>query len=45
MEDLTEDRLHVTIHRAVGDTTDEVRHVTLTGFGERWAGVGLGAPV
>jgi tRNA threonylcarbamoyladenosine biosynthesis protein TsaE len=43
VEDLTEDRLHVTIHRAVGDTTDEVRHVTLAGLGERWAGVHLGA--
>jgi tRNA threonylcarbamoyladenosine biosynthesis protein TsaE len=27
----------VQIHRAVGDTVDEVRHVTLTGLGERWA--------
>ncbi|MFF3915347.1 tRNA (adenosine(37)-N6)-threonylcarbamoyltransferase complex ATPase subunit type 1 TsaE [Streptomyces sp. NPDC001852] len=41
VEELTEDRLQVLIHRAVGDTTDEVRHVTLTGLGERWAGVGL----
>ncbi|MFV0134173.1 tRNA (adenosine(37)-N6)-threonylcarbamoyltransferase complex ATPase subunit type 1 TsaE [Streptomyces sp. HMX87] len=41
-EELTEDRLQLVIHRAVGDTTDEVRHVTLTGVGERWAGVGLG---
>jgi tRNA threonylcarbamoyladenosine biosynthesis protein TsaE len=45
VEDLTEDRLHVTIHRAVGDTTDEVRHVTLMGFGPRWSGVELGAPL
>ncbi|MGW7525343.1 tRNA (adenosine(37)-N6)-threonylcarbamoyltransferase complex ATPase subunit type 1 TsaE [Streptomyces sp. NPDC054783] len=37
VEELTEDRLQVVIHRAVGDTTDEVRHVTLTGLGERWA--------
>ncbi|WP_030811754.1 tRNA (adenosine(37)-N6)-threonylcarbamoyltransferase complex ATPase subunit type 1 TsaE [Streptomyces sp. NRRL F-2799] len=37
VEDLTDDRLEILIHRAVGDTTDEVRHVTLTGLGERWA--------
>ncbi|MER6071856.1 tRNA (adenosine(37)-N6)-threonylcarbamoyltransferase complex ATPase subunit type 1 TsaE [Streptomyces sp. NPDC001817] len=41
VEELTEDRLQVLIHRAVGDTTDEVRHVTLTGLGERWADAGL----
>ena len=40
-EELTEDRLHVVIHRSVGDTTDEVRHVTLTGVGQRWATVDL----
>ncbi|CAL9487202.1 tRNA (adenosine(37)-N6)-threonylcarbamoyltransferase complex ATPase subunit type 1 TsaE [Streptomyces sp. enrichment culture] len=37
VEELTEDRLRVRIERAVGDTTDEVRHVTVTGLGERWA--------
>ncbi|MBL1081470.1 tRNA (adenosine(37)-N6)-threonylcarbamoyltransferase complex ATPase subunit type 1 TsaE [Streptomyces actinomycinicus] len=37
VEELTEERLQVVIHRAVGDTTDEVRHVTLTGLGERWS--------
>jgi tRNA threonylcarbamoyladenosine biosynthesis protein TsaE len=37
VEELTEDRLQVVIHRAVGDTSDEVRHVTLTGIGQRWA--------
>ncbi|GGP93206.1 tRNA (adenosine(37)-N6)-threonylcarbamoyltransferase complex ATPase subunit type 1 TsaE [Streptomyces pseudogriseolus] len=42
VEELTEDRLHVVIHRAVGDTTDEVRHVTVRGMGARWAGAGLG---
>lgn len=42
VEELTDDRLHVVIHRAVGDTTDEVRHVTVTGLGERWATVDLG---
>ncbi|MFH8291461.1 MULTISPECIES: tRNA (adenosine(37)-N6)-threonylcarbamoyltransferase complex ATPase subunit type 1 TsaE [unclassified Streptomyces] len=41
VEELTDDRLHVVIHRAVGDTTDEVREVTLTGLGERWAGADL----
>ncbi|MFC3578294.1 tRNA (adenosine(37)-N6)-threonylcarbamoyltransferase complex ATPase subunit type 1 TsaE [Streptomyces yaanensis] len=41
VEDLTDDRLHVVIHRAVGDTTDEVRHVTLTGLGQRWTTVDL----
>ncbi|WKX19216.1 MULTISPECIES: tRNA (adenosine(37)-N6)-threonylcarbamoyltransferase complex ATPase subunit type 1 TsaE [unclassified Streptomyces] len=37
VEELTEDRLRVRIDRAVGDTTDEVRHVTVTGRGERWS--------
>ncbi|MFF9766900.1 tRNA (adenosine(37)-N6)-threonylcarbamoyltransferase complex ATPase subunit type 1 TsaE [Streptomyces sp. NPDC014636] len=51
VEELTEDRLQVVIHRTVGDAasgdtpepagTDEVRHVTLTGMGERWADAGL----
>ncbi|MFF3452966.1 tRNA (adenosine(37)-N6)-threonylcarbamoyltransferase complex ATPase subunit type 1 TsaE [Streptomyces sp. NPDC002730] len=39
VEDLTEDRLHVLIHRVVGDTDDDRREVTLTGFGARWAQV------
>lgn len=43
VEGLTEDRLHVTIHRAVGDTTDEVRQVRLAGAGRRWAQVDLAA--
>lgn len=42
VEELTEDRLHVAVHRAVGDTSDEVRHVSLTGIGPRWAAVDLG---
>ncbi|MDR3080797.1 MAG: tRNA (adenosine(37)-N6)-threonylcarbamoyltransferase complex ATPase subunit type 1 TsaE [Streptomyces sp.] len=42
VEELTDDRLNVIIHRAVGDTTDEMRTVTLTGFGRRWATVDLG---
>lgn len=41
VEELTEERLQLVIHRAVGDTTDEVRHVTVTGLGERWADVDL----
>ena len=42
VEELTDDRLHVLIHRAVGDTTDEVRHVVVRGVGKRWGAVGLG---
>jgi tRNA threonylcarbamoyladenosine biosynthesis protein TsaE len=41
VEDLSEDRLHVVIHRVVGNTDDERRTVTLTGIGERWADAGL----
>ncbi|MFB7332485.1 tRNA (adenosine(37)-N6)-threonylcarbamoyltransferase complex ATPase subunit type 1 TsaE [Streptomyces adustus] len=41
VEELTDERLQVRIHRAVGDTTDEVRHVTVTGLGERWNTVDL----
>ncbi|MGW5739481.1 MULTISPECIES: tRNA (adenosine(37)-N6)-threonylcarbamoyltransferase complex ATPase subunit type 1 TsaE [Streptomyces] len=37
VEELSDDRLRVVIDRTVGDTTDEVREVTLTGVGERWA--------
>ncbi|MER5259665.1 MULTISPECIES: tRNA (adenosine(37)-N6)-threonylcarbamoyltransferase complex ATPase subunit type 1 TsaE [unclassified Streptomyces] len=37
VEELSDDRLHVVIDRAVGDTTDEVREVALTGVGTRWA--------
>ncbi|QEU92401.1 tRNA (adenosine(37)-N6)-threonylcarbamoyltransferase complex ATPase subunit type 1 TsaE [Streptomyces kanamyceticus] len=37
VEELSDDRLRVVIDRAVGDTTDEVREVTLTGLGTRWA--------
>ncbi|MFE5395244.1 tRNA (adenosine(37)-N6)-threonylcarbamoyltransferase complex ATPase subunit type 1 TsaE [Streptomyces sp. NPDC056568] len=42
VEELTEDRLQLRIERAVGDTTDEVRHVTLTGVGGRWSTADLG---
>ncbi|MFF4837116.1 tRNA (adenosine(37)-N6)-threonylcarbamoyltransferase complex ATPase subunit type 1 TsaE [Streptomyces sp. NPDC001315] len=41
VEELTDERLQVQIHRAVGDTTDEVRHVTVTGLGTRWETVDL----
>ncbi|MEU3740665.1 MULTISPECIES: tRNA (adenosine(37)-N6)-threonylcarbamoyltransferase complex ATPase subunit type 1 TsaE [unclassified Streptomyces] len=37
VEELSDDRLRVVIDRTVGDTTDEVREVTLTGVGTRWA--------
>ncbi|MFD6277981.1 tRNA (adenosine(37)-N6)-threonylcarbamoyltransferase complex ATPase subunit type 1 TsaE [Streptomyces sp. NPDC060209] len=40
VEELSEDRLRVVIDRAVGDTDDERRTVTLVGIGERWAGLG-----
>jgi tRNA threonylcarbamoyladenosine biosynthesis protein TsaE len=53
VEELTDDRLSLVIHRAVGTVssrgttpgspeTDEVRHVTVTGLGARWAAVELG---
>ncbi|MET7357488.1 tRNA (adenosine(37)-N6)-threonylcarbamoyltransferase complex ATPase subunit type 1 TsaE [Streptomyces sp. NPDC005562] len=41
VEELSDDRLHVVIDRATGDTTDEVREVTLTGLGQRWADADL----
>jgi tRNA threonylcarbamoyladenosine biosynthesis protein TsaE len=41
VEDLSDDRLQVLIHRMVGDTDDDRREVTLTGFGARWAMVDL----
>ncbi|MFB6502239.1 MULTISPECIES: tRNA (adenosine(37)-N6)-threonylcarbamoyltransferase complex ATPase subunit type 1 TsaE [unclassified Streptomyces] len=39
VEELSDDRLHVVIDRAVGDTDDERREVTLIGIGARWAGL------
>ncbi|MGW2085479.1 tRNA (adenosine(37)-N6)-threonylcarbamoyltransferase complex ATPase subunit type 1 TsaE [Streptomyces sp. NPDC001880] len=39
VEELSEDRLQVVIDRAVGDTDDERREVTLVGIGARWAGL------
>ncbi|MFF0158792.1 tRNA (adenosine(37)-N6)-threonylcarbamoyltransferase complex ATPase subunit type 1 TsaE [Streptomyces sp. NPDC005263] len=52
VEELTDDRLEVLIHRTVGTAPapganpgtaepDEVRHVTVTGRGERWKAVDL----
>ncbi len=55
VEELSDDRLHVVIGRAVGadapggpegapeDDVDDVREVTVTGLGPRWAGTGLPA--
>ncbi|WP_028812342.1 tRNA (adenosine(37)-N6)-threonylcarbamoyltransferase complex ATPase subunit type 1 TsaE [Streptomyces flavidovirens] len=43
VEELSDDRLHVVIHRAVGDCDDDVRHVTVHGIGARWAGEDLAA--
>ncbi|WP_432085700.1 tRNA (adenosine(37)-N6)-threonylcarbamoyltransferase complex ATPase subunit type 1 TsaE [Streptomyces sp. bgisy095] len=43
VEELTDDRLHVLIHRVTGDTDDDRRTVLLRGVGERWAGEELGA--
>ncbi|MEU3980263.1 tRNA (adenosine(37)-N6)-threonylcarbamoyltransferase complex ATPase subunit type 1 TsaE [Streptomyces sp. NPDC026672] len=54
VEELTDDRLQVVIHRTVGTVAsrgadpgpagaDEVRHVTLTGLGRRWADADLGS--
>ncbi|MHC5259705.1 tRNA (adenosine(37)-N6)-threonylcarbamoyltransferase complex ATPase subunit type 1 TsaE [Streptomyces sp. UC4497] len=43
VEELSDDRLHVIIDRATGDTTDEVRVVTFNGIGERWAEADLGS--
>lgn len=39
VEELSDDRLQVFIGRAVGDTDDERRTVTLVGVGARWAGL------
>ncbi|MGX1883478.1 tRNA (adenosine(37)-N6)-threonylcarbamoyltransferase complex ATPase subunit type 1 TsaE [Streptomyces sp. NPDC055287] len=43
VEELSDDRLHVVIHRAVGDAADDVRQVTVSGIGARWAGEDLAA--
>jgi tRNA threonylcarbamoyladenosine biosynthesis protein TsaE len=41
VEELSDDRLHVVIDRATGDTDDDVRKVRLDGIGARWADAGL----
>ncbi|MDG4864845.1 tRNA (adenosine(37)-N6)-threonylcarbamoyltransferase complex ATPase subunit type 1 TsaE [Streptomyces sp. T-3] len=43
VEELSDDRLHVLIERATGDTDDDVRQVTLVGIGGRWAAADLAA--
>ncbi|MFI7383141.1 tRNA (adenosine(37)-N6)-threonylcarbamoyltransferase complex ATPase subunit type 1 TsaE [Streptomyces sp. NPDC049813] len=43
VEELSDDRLHVLIDRATGDTSDDVRVVTLHGIGERWTAADLPA--
>ncbi|KOX22846.1 MULTISPECIES: tRNA (adenosine(37)-N6)-threonylcarbamoyltransferase complex ATPase subunit type 1 TsaE [unclassified Streptomyces] len=43
VEELTDDRLHVLIHRVTGDTEDDRRTVVLRGVGARWTGEDLGA--
>jgi tRNA threonylcarbamoyladenosine biosynthesis protein TsaE len=42
VEELTDERLQILIHRAVGGTVDEVRHMTVSGIGPRWAAADLG---
>jgi tRNA threonylcarbamoyladenosine biosynthesis protein TsaE len=42
VEELSEARLHVVIRRPVGEDGD-LRDVTVTGFGARWAGEDLSA--
>ncbi|MFF3427400.1 tRNA (adenosine(37)-N6)-threonylcarbamoyltransferase complex ATPase subunit type 1 TsaE [Streptomyces sp. NPDC002602] len=43
VEELSDDRLHVVIARAVGheEVLDDVRQVTVRGIGSRWADAGL----
>ncbi|MFD3996445.1 tRNA (adenosine(37)-N6)-threonylcarbamoyltransferase complex ATPase subunit type 1 TsaE [Streptomyces sp. NPDC058583] len=42
VEELTDDRLHLLIHRVTGDTDDDRRTVVLRGIGPRWADEDLG---
>ncbi|MDX2559902.1 tRNA (adenosine(37)-N6)-threonylcarbamoyltransferase complex ATPase subunit type 1 TsaE [Streptomyces sp. TX20-6-3] len=42
VEELTDDRLHLLIHRVTGDTDDDRRTVVLRGIGPRWAEEDLG---
>ncbi|MCX5385082.1 tRNA (adenosine(37)-N6)-threonylcarbamoyltransferase complex ATPase subunit type 1 TsaE [Streptomyces sp. NBC_00083] len=41
VEELSDNRLQVLIDRAVGESDDDRRTVTVTGIGARWAGAGL----
>ncbi|MET9363258.1 tRNA (adenosine(37)-N6)-threonylcarbamoyltransferase complex ATPase subunit type 1 TsaE [Streptomyces sp. NPDC006632] len=41
VEELSDDRLQVLIDRAVGESDDDRRTVTVTGIGSRWAGAGV----
>ncbi|MFI8926514.1 tRNA (adenosine(37)-N6)-threonylcarbamoyltransferase complex ATPase subunit type 1 TsaE [Streptomyces sp. NPDC053474] len=41
VEELSDDRLHLVIHRAVGDATDEGREIAVHGIGARWQDVDL----
>jgi tRNA threonylcarbamoyladenosine biosynthesis protein TsaE len=41
VEELSEDRLHVAIHRTTGGELDEARTVDLTGIGPRWRAADL----
>jgi tRNA threonylcarbamoyladenosine biosynthesis protein TsaE len=36
VEGLSEDRLHVVIHRATGSADDEIRTLTVHALGARW---------
>ena len=43
VEGLSEDRLHIAIHRGAGTGADDVREVVVTGLGTRWTEAGLAA--
>ncbi|AEW96000.1 hypothetical protein SCATT_36290 [Streptantibioticus cattleyicolor NRRL 8057 = DSM 46488] len=43
VEELTDERLHITIHRGLGEDNDDGRQIVLTGVGPRWAGGELAA--
>lgn len=43
VEELSEDRLHIAIHRGAGTRADDVREVVVTGLGARWTEAGLAA--
>ncbi|MEU1630059.1 tRNA (adenosine(37)-N6)-threonylcarbamoyltransferase complex ATPase subunit type 1 TsaE [Streptomyces sp. NPDC020096] len=43
VEGLSDERLHVVIHRGTGDEAHDVRDVSITGIGARWADVSFAA--